>query len=645
MSGIAGILRFDGGPVEPGLVEKMTASMSYRGPDGISHWVQGSVALGQCMLRTTPESLEETQPLLNDDGSLVLVMDGRVDNWEELRTELLARGARLRTRADAELVLRAYEVWGEECLAHIDGDFALVIWNARKREAFCARDRMGHKPFVYHWDGRRLAFASELAALMALPDVPRIVNQGLLAEYMSGAWSTRHETLWRDLVILLPAHAMRLAAAGPRPQGYWSPPLDRDLGYRRDNDYFEHYRAVLEECVRRTARSHVPVGYEVSGGHDSSALFCVAAGLVRAQSLPAPALRAYTLAFHDDVRTNDLQYARSVGAHVGRPIEEVAPLRPPFAWYATAARSSAGLPVFPNAAMSEPLQQRLVADGCRVAISGGGGDEWLSGSPIYYAECLARLDGRRLLQALGADVRDAGVGRTAAAFGRYGMLALLPAGLQEVILQLGRRLLLRPPAELHAFAWLSPSLRTRVTRRHQRAPTVVRSPGRHAGRVALAQAFCDAFSEQAVTSVDGMWARAGAEVRQPMRMRNFVEFACALPAHMRRWQGVDKFVHLRALADLLPPPILARRDKATFNTVVRRPLPLLALQLREAMAQRHPDWLAPGGLDRLLELGLDESAHAWPVSVLWTIALCDLSVRISGCEIGPKSFMEGSAVS
>ena len=103
MSGIAGIIRFDGAPVAPGLVEKMTAAMAYRGPDGIRHWTKGAVALGQCMLRTTPESLEETQPLTNEDESLMLVMDGRVDNWEELRRELLGRGAMLRDRSDAFL--------------------------------------------------------------------------------------------------------------------------------------------------------------------------------------------------------------------------------------------------------------------------------------------------------------------------------------------------------------------------------------------------------------------------------------------------------------------------------------------------------------------------------------------------------------
>ena len=130
MSGIAGIIHFDGAPAEPGQIEDMTSAMAYRGPDGINHWAKGSVALGQCMLRTTPESLEETQPLRNEDDSLVLVMDGRVDNWEELRRELLGRGAVPRTRGDAGLGLRAFEGLGK----------GLSCTHGRR---FCAGD-LGH---------------------------------------------------------------------------------------------------------------------------------------------------------------------------------------------------------------------------------------------------------------------------------------------------------------------------------------------------------------------------------------------------------------------------------------------------------------------------------------------------------------------
>ena len=313
MSGIAGIIHFDGRPVEPGQVEAMTAAMHYRGPDGIHHWRRGNVALGQCMLRTTPESLEETQPLTNEDESLVLVMDGRVDNWEELRRELLGKGAVLRTRADAELVLRAYEVWGRDCLPHIDGDFALVIWDARRQEAFCARDRMGNKPFNYRWDGKTLIIASELHAILALPGVEQVFNEGLLAEYLGQEWFSRDETFWRGVMRLVAAQRMAVDADGVRIDQYWQPDLWAELPYKTDGEYVEHYRELFADVVRRMSRSHLPVACEVSGGLDSSAIFAMAEECRRRQELPAPAIDGYALDFHDDVEANELEYSRALG--------------------------------------------------------------------------------------------------------------------------------------------------------------------------------------------------------------------------------------------------------------------------------------------------------------------------------------------
>ena len=317
MSGIAGIIRFDGRPVEQGLITKMTAAMPYRGPDGINHWVRGSVALGQCMLRTTPKSLEETQPLTNEDESLVLVMDGWLSNWKELRAELLTKDVRLRNRADAELVLRAYEVWGAKCLAHIDGDFALVIWDARRREAFCARDRMGNKPFAYHWDGKMLMFASELHAILAMPGVPQIPNNGMIVEYISDEWFSFDETLWTGVMRLPGAHHMSVGSAGPQPVSYWTPNLNTPQPYARDEDYIEHYRDLFADCVRRLSRSHKPVAYEVSGGLNSSAVFCMAEHLRRSGKLPAPGMEGYTVALTEYEDADELSYARAVGQHLG----------------------------------------------------------------------------------------------------------------------------------------------------------------------------------------------------------------------------------------------------------------------------------------------------------------------------------------
>ena len=209
MSGIAAALRFDGGPALSGLVETMTAAMDFRGPDGIHHWTDGAAAIGQCLLCTTAESLAETLPLVGEDSRLALVMDGRLDNWEELRGELLAKGVRLRGRTDSELVLRAYETWGADCAARLDGDFVFVIWDQQRREAFCVRDQTGAKPLHYHWNGQRLLIASDLHAIYAAAPEARAPNEGMLAEILAGEWYARDETLWRGIMKLTPAHQMR----------------------------------------------------------------------------------------------------------------------------------------------------------------------------------------------------------------------------------------------------------------------------------------------------------------------------------------------------------------------------------------------------------------------------------------------------
>lgn len=313
MSGIAGIIRFDGGPVEPGLVEKMTASMSYRGPDGINHWVQGSVALGQCMLRTTPESLEETQPLLNDDGSLVLVMDGRVDNWEELRVELLSRGARLRTRADAELVLRAYEVWGNDCVTHIDGDFAFVIWNARTREAFCARDRMGVRPLLYVARQTYVAFASDDDAFIGLPGVSGRINEDRIAWVLAPDFDgVGFHDSWLEGISKLPAsNTMTVRPSGDiRISLYYTLEPRAESRFGSDAECEEAFRDVFCAAMRRRLRCVQNPALMLSGGIDSAAIAGTARHVLAAQS--SLALETFSVVSEDANTCNETRNIRSI---------------------------------------------------------------------------------------------------------------------------------------------------------------------------------------------------------------------------------------------------------------------------------------------------------------------------------------------
>ena len=592
MSGIAGIIRFDGAPVGPGDIERMTSAMAHRGPDGIGHRARGHVALGQCMLRTTPESLEEIQPLTNENDDVVLVMDGRVDNWAELRRELLGCGAKLRSRSDAELVLRAYEHWGRECLQHIEGDFALAIWDYARREAFCARDRVGNKPLNYWWTGTTLVFASDVAAILSLPWVSEVLNEGVLVEFLADEWHSREETFWQGIRRLVAAHCMQASARSLQISQYWEPNPHAVPPCASEGEYIEHYRALLADVVRRHSRSHAPVAFEVSGGLDSSAVFCMADHLLRAGRLSAPAIDGYVLAFPDDEAANELEYSRAVAAQLGVPVREIPPSLAPLSWYRTRAAQEREFPGYPNGAMSLALREQARADGARAILSGLGGDEWLGdfwGTRAYYLEELTAGRWRTWLDWVQADFRELGPGKALRLMARKGLLGALPTTLQESLLRTWRSLRAggrkSPP-------WLSDDLQRLLDDRRQ----AVRQPARtvrDAAQAARLRSLRDDYTAWAVESEERMCARIGLELRHPLRSPALIEFSFGLPARLLVRGRTNKYLHLRAMEGLLPEKIATRTSKAEFSVVSNHQLNGIGDELTR-IALRHHNWLQPG---------------------------------------------------
>jgi asparagine synthase (glutamine-hydrolysing) len=618
MSGIAAIIRFDGGPVEHGLIEKMTAAMDYRGPDGINHWVKRSVALGQCMLRTTSESLEEMQPLCNEDENLVLVMDGRVDNWEDLRRELLARGATLRSRADAELVLRAYEAWNKECLAHIDGDFAFVVWDHRRRKAFCARDHIGNKPFHYSWNGQRLIVASDLRPILEARSVSQAPNDGVLAEILAGEWHTRDETMWRGVLRLVPAHCMSVDSDGLRIDRYWSPPLDFTLRYRREEEYFERYREMFADCVRRASRSHKPVAYQVSGGLDSSAVFCMAEHLRKGGRLPAPAIKGYTWAFHDKSRADEIEYARAVGEHLALKIEEIIPFRPDTSWFETRFREDRSLTNYPNGTMRINLMRAMASDGCSVVLNGEGGDEWLRGGRHYYAEELGRRHWAELYDSFREDVAAAGLRQAVGWFVRHGLIHFLPRSIKRA----GRRLAgPRGPNNHDSAYWLSPEMQRVFDDQRARADARNYLSVRNIAQRTLLMKLYNAFADHVRELIDIDAPRLGLEARSPMYSRRFVEFAFATPARMRLRGNTGKFIHIKALEGLLPALVAQRKTKADFSVAFAWQLDNKKA-LIEQIATERSDLVSAEGLGRLYQIYSERPLSKRPMWELWTVYAC-----------------------
>lgn len=312
MSAIAGIVHFDGMPIAPGLIEKMTSAMAQRGPDGIDHRVQGTVAFGQCMLRTTPESLEEQQPLGNEDGSLVLVMDGRVDNFEELRRELLAHGAQLRDRSDAELVLRAYEAWGEDCPDRIIGEFVFFIWDARQRRLFGARDAAGTRHFHYHAGRGWFAFASEIKGLLALERIEPRLNESRLLDYLVEEFDRDDEigSFYQGIDRMPAGHAMSVTGQGVKTWRYWNPGNLPALTFASLEECTEAFLEQLRVAVKCRLRSIGPVGAMLSGGMDSSSIVGLVSKEFRSE-LPQP-LKTFSLIREDRENCPDWRAIREM---------------------------------------------------------------------------------------------------------------------------------------------------------------------------------------------------------------------------------------------------------------------------------------------------------------------------------------------
>jgi asparagine synthase (glutamine-hydrolysing) len=613
MSGIAGIIHFDQMPVQAGLIECMTARMAYRGRDGITHWQEGSTAFGHCLLRTTRDSGEERQPLVDAQRGLVLVLDGRIDNAAELARELRVSGAVLRSRADSELVLRAFEHWGPALLDRIEGDFAFAVWDQRERRLFCARDRIGNKPFHYFWNGTTFAFASDASALLALPWVQKELNLDFVAENLALEWMSLEDTFWTGIQRLPPAHRLVVSAEGCRKSKYWRPDVAMTLPCRSTAEYAEYYRSLLFDVVRRMGSSSGPVACEVSGGLDSSALFAVAAELQRRGEWPAPDIHGYTLDFRGAGDADEMDYAQAVARHVGKVLTEVAPTRQPLAWYRDWTKRHGYPAGYPNGMMGLGIRQEAQRRGSRCLLVGVGGDEWLDGHRSYYAEAIARRQWGELRQRLQLDSGDIGISQACWSLLRHGVGPLLPAPLRRAI-HTARR------GSSGHDGWLAAPMRQRLLQRRARQSADDPKVARIGQRSQLRQ-LDGAYGLLARESEERLCAWAGLEIRRPFWDKRLVEFAFATPEGLRCSGSTSKALHRLATIPLLPESVLGRTSKADFMVTFQ----WSSAEIRDSIAGELvvlSDWVSPEGLLKVLQDYENPLLRDWPDWQLWTLHGC-----------------------
>jgi asparagine synthase (glutamine-hydrolysing) len=287
MSAIFGVLRFDGEAVAARDLERMGNALVHRGPDGRKIALDGCAAVGNCLMRVNQEDLFEAQPIRERSAGLILTVDCRIDNREELAEQTGVSTAALRDMPDSALVLRAYKQWGEDCARHLLGDFAFAIWDRDLGKLMLARDHMGQRNIFYHRGEDFFAFATEIKALWALADVPHQLLDQEIARffYRDGAPRTEGATRYAGICAVPGGTIVTAALDGTvTRRRYWEAHADPVHACRDEPYYIEKYRAVLAEAVAcRLRRLTGPAALSMSAGFDTAAIAGLAAPVVTAQ--------------------------------------------------------------------------------------------------------------------------------------------------------------------------------------------------------------------------------------------------------------------------------------------------------------------------------------------------------------------------
>lgn len=532
------------------------AALRHRGPDARGQWhsADGRAALGHARLAILDLDARANQPLTCPRTGNVLIFNGEIYNYRDLRAELVKAGWVFRTTSDAEVLLAAYGEWGEGCLPRLNGMFAFAVYEEVAGRLFLARDRIGKKPLYYAWRDGVLGFASELKGLLALwPELPRELDPAALAAYLDLGYIPGELCIYRAVRKLPPAHCALLADGRLAVQRYWQLPPP-DAGFRDDAAALDQLDALLDDAVRLRLQSDVPVGVFLSGGLDSS---LVAAYVARHQ----PGTVACTASFPDP-RFDETPHAARVAQWLGLP-HRILPVGEADGAALAALGRQFDEPFADSSLLPTYLISRAIRREVTVALSGDGGDELFAGYAGYAAALSPPLQalpgrGRQLLGSLHRCLPTGVPGKN--------FLRRLPLdGLEQYLMRT------RCQEELPPWP-LSPALLALVAapgegdRCRRELLAEIR---RQWGTLDLLQqltrldALCY-LPDDVLVKVDRASMLTSLEVRSPLLDYRLIEFAFRLPDQLRFRGGRGKYL-LRRLGERYLPPDFAYARKQGFS--------------------------------------------------------------------------------
>lgn len=386
MCGICGVFNFKGELVDSGLVARMTDAIRHRGPDGDGFFVNGPIGLGHRRLSIIDLD-GGAQPITNEDGTLLIIFNGEIYNFIELREELEHHGHVFKTKSDTEVILHGYEQWGMDCLSRFNGIFAFALWDANARKLILARDHLGVKPLYYSMVGKKLLFGSEIKALLADPDCPRQVDIEALGQLFTLRYVPSPGTLFHNIRKLPPAHFMVADAHGVQINRYWNwtPQIRQECD---EQELISEYQDLVEDAVKLQMRSDVPVGLFLSSGIDSGALLAL---MTKHAGQP---IHTFTIGFEQGERTNETDDAREMAARFGARHHEMIVSAADYRSYYERYLNDLEEPVGNETAAAFYFVSKIASKEVKVALTGQGADEPWAGYHRYLGIKLSEYYGQ-----------------------------------------------------------------------------------------------------------------------------------------------------------------------------------------------------------------------------------------------------------
>ena len=620
MCGIAGIFSRDGESIEQAWLAAMAGSLCHRGPDADGFWREPGVGLAHRRLSVIDVSDAGRQPLGSEDGTVQVCFNGEIYNFDEIRTDLAARGHRFVSRTDTEVIAHAWEEWGPRAVDRFNGMFAFAVWHRRERRLWLVRDRLGVKPLYYTWQGGRLVFGSELKALFAVPHVERTLDPVALDAYLALNYVPGPRTIWQEVQQLPPGHMLTASADGHSVDAYWDVRFGRDVYTDRDAAIGD-IRALCDDAVRQRLVSDVPLGAFLSGGLDSSAVV----HFMRPRH--AGPLHTFSVRFEEEsfdegpyaalvARTYDLTHHEIVCR-----ADDVTACLDRLVWHADA--PIADISMVPMFRLAEATRQHVT-----VVLSGDGGDEVFGGYAIYHADRMARV-----WRALPRWFRDRLV---------RPLVDALPASTGKMSLDYALRQFVagagEAPEKAH-YSWrtilaaderarlLQPDVHDAATRAHApEAPFLAAYLASGATEWLDRLFYVDIktfLADSILPKVDRTTMAFGLEARTPWLDYRLVELGARLPWQWKLRGRDTKVIFKEAMRGLVPDPIV-ERSKAGFHAPLaawfRGPLQPLLRETLSADALRVVPELQAAPVQALVDAHLAGRAnHAFKLWGLVTL--------------------------